>query len=87
LQKGQIRDSQVSSHSDPGDREFEQPNHLQNHFDSGEDNLVLEMCDFLELENAKLENLLKAYQGEIHNIRFDAAACKIIPHYRLALTR
>lgn len=52
-----------------------------------DDKLVLEMCNFLETENEKLENLLTACQGEIQNIRFDSAACKIIPHYRLALAR
>lgn len=52
---------------------------------------VLDICDYLEAENAKLESLLQETNEELKTLRGDdltvVSANKVIPHYRLALTR
>lgn len=48
---------------------------------------ILEICDYLEAENAKLESLLLSSNAELNQLRTESSTSKIIPHYRLALTR
>lgn len=51
------------------------------------DNALLDLCNNLEDENAKLEATVTTLKQELEDATREAAVSKLIPHYRLAIVR